>query len=404
MFWSGLAAATGAALQAGVLSRALVPNDTFYASDQWNLYDSYGIHAPGAWDIERGSAGQVIAVLDTGILAHQDLDPGRILPGYDFVSDPVSGGDGDGRDADATDPGDGDPNGVCGSSSSPESSWHGLLVTGVIAAVTDNALGIAGIDWHARILPLRVLGKCGGDALDLADAVLWAVGGAVPGLPDNPTPATVINISAAGNGSCPALLQAAIDEARRRGAVVVVAAGNAAAHLAGGNTKDLYPANCNHVLTVTATDIQGDRLLSAYHGAEVALAAPGKGITTLSNAGTVAADPAGDRYVVATGTSLAAPHVAAAAAMVRAANPALTADEVGNLLRATARPFPAGSTCTPADCGAGILDLEAAVQRAGGFSGSTASSGTTGSGGGGGAMAGWLWLLAARVARRRARC
>jgi serine protease len=158
---------------------------------QWNLSDTIaGIRMPAAWDRETGSPGVTVAVIDSGIISHRDLDNGRLLAGYDFFSDNARDNDGTpGRDGDPTDPGDATVDGECGAGEIGEaSSWHGLAVTGVIAATANNSIDIAGIDFNARLLPIRVLGKCGGSLSDLADAVRWAAGLAVAGVPNNPTP------------------------------------------------------------------------------------------------------------------------------------------------------------------------------------------------------------------------
>ena len=195
---------------------ALVPNDpdylpganAFVDPGQWYLFeDTAGIRMPSAWDRETGSSSVVIAQLDTGIVAHRDLNPLRLLAGYDFITDLDTANDGDGRDADPTDPGDwAEPADPCYDPDNPalnESSWHGLSVAGVMVAEADNLTDIAGIDFAARLLPLRVLGTCGGGLSDVADAIRWAVGLPVAGVPAvNPSPAKVINLSLSGAGIC----------------------------------------------------------------------------------------------------------------------------------------------------------------------------------------------------------
>ena len=197
----------------------LTPNDTLYSS-QWDLLppgsSNYGIDAVGAWDISTGSSSVVVAVIDTGITNHPDL-AGRLVAGYDFIHDPLSGNDGDGRDANPADPGDwisaaenasGDFKG-CGVSSS---SWHGTHVAGTIGAASNNKTGVAGINWAAQIQPIRVLGKCGGYTSDIADGARWAAGLAVTGIPVNKTPAKVLNLSLGGIHACDITTQNAINE------------------------------------------------------------------------------------------------------------------------------------------------------------------------------------------------
>jgi hypothetical protein len=177
---------------------ALKPTDPFFAQGfQWNLLDVagsgyYGIDAVDAWNITTGSSSMVIAVVDTGSLPHPDLT-GRILPGYDFITDPSTANDGDGRDPDATDPGDWVDAGFCPApdNKAQDSDWHGTIVSGVLAADANNGAGLAGIDWNAHILPVRTLGRCGGSFSDILDGMTWAAGLPVPGVPANPNPAKV---------------------------------------------------------------------------------------------------------------------------------------------------------------------------------------------------------------------
>src|SRR6266581_3528171 len=185
---------------------ARVPNDPLFGQ-QWALSAAAGgINAPTAWDLQIGSPGVTVAVIDTGITAHPDL-AGRVLPGYDFISDPILSNDGNGRDPDPSDPGDGTSANECGDGTPAEPSFfHGTFVSGLIAANTDNGVGIAGLDWNARILPVRTLGKCGGTFDDILDGVLWAAGVPVAGVPPNPNPARVINMSLGGLGYCPQTL------------------------------------------------------------------------------------------------------------------------------------------------------------------------------------------------------
>ncbi|HEY5971023.1 MAG TPA: S8 family serine peptidase, partial [Pseudoxanthomonas sp.] len=168
----------------------LTPHDTRY-SEQWGYSGTYGIKANLAWDVTNGS-GAVVAVLDTGITNHSDLNA-NILPGYDFIIDTAVSNDGNGRDSDASDPGDWVSANQCGGSHAAQgSSWHGTHVAGTIAAVTNNAKGVAGVAYGAKIVPARVLGTCGGYDSDIADAMIWASGGTVSGVPANANPAEVI--------------------------------------------------------------------------------------------------------------------------------------------------------------------------------------------------------------------
>ena len=340
----------------------LIPNDPSYVQ-QWALSDPVGgIDAPAAWDLQTGSASTVVAVIDTGITQHPEL-AGRVLPGYDFISDPARANDGDGRDNDASDPGDATSDGECGDGSPGESSsWHGTFVSGIIAANTNNGAGIAGLNWNAKILPVRVLGKCGGTFEDISAGVMWAAGLAVAGAPANPNPARVINMSLGGATSCPQALQDAINLALAQGAVITVAAGNES-----GNATDSAPANCSGVITVGASTRAGDRAGYSNFGVRVDVSAPGGDggdisslVLSLSNDGTTSVgNPA---YGIAAGTSAAAPHVAGVASLMLARNANLTPGRVLDIISGTARLFASGGTCGAGPfCGSGLLDAGLAV-------------------------------------------
>jgi serine protease len=350
---------------------------------QWHYtLPGTGINLPPAWQRATG-AGVVVAVLDTGVRPHGDL-AARLLPGHDFIADTEISNDGDGRDGDANDPGDfvvnGDPcwpvAGWPGGNS--RSSWHGTHVAGTIAAVTNNGTGVAGVAPDARILPVRVLGKCGGFTSDIADGIRWAAGLPVPGVPNNPNPARVLNLSLGGDGACGQTYTNAINAARGAGAVVVVAAGNSDA-----DAGNFQPASCRGVITVAATNRDGARAFfgqagsGSNFGTAVEIAAPGgethavaaNGILSTLNAG--ATTPGADNVAFYQGTSMATPHVAGVAALVLQVAPSLTPDAVLQVLTQTAQPFPAVASrpCTTATCGAGIVDAGAAVARAGAIAG-----------------------------------
>lgn len=333
------------------------PNDTSYSS-QWDLYEATGgIRAPAAWDLATGT-GVVVAVIDTGIRPHADLS-GQLVAGYDMINDATVANDGTTRDSDPSDPGDWVAAGECGTGEpASNSSWHGTHVAGTIAAKTNNATGVAGIAFNAKVQPVRVLGKCGGYTSDIADGIIWASGGTVSGLPANATPAKVINMSLGGGGACDTTSQNAINSARSRGTVVVVAAGNE-----NQNASNSNPANCSGVIAVAATDRNGARAYYSNFGSIVTLAAPGgdvrasssNGILSTLNAGTKA--PGADSYAYYQGTSMATPHVAGVVALMLSAKPTATPDQIKAALQSSARAFP--GTCS--GCGSGILDAAAAV-------------------------------------------
>lgn len=315
-----------------------VPNDPLYPT-QYALGIGAGrINWRPAMDTGYRGQGKIIAVVDTGRINHSDLNA-KWLGGYDFISNAFVSRDGGGRDPNPQDQGDWNPvAGECypGSPVRP-SSWHGAHVAGIAAAVTNNAVGIAGTAPNARIVPVRVLGRCGGSLADIADAVRWAAGGAVAGVPANPFKAHVINMSLGGSGACPASMQAAINYAVSNGVAVVVAAGNSNANVAG-----FMPANCANVITVASTTSTCAKSGFSNWGPLVDLAAPGSSIRSTVNPGATV-PVAGDAYAYYNGTSMAAPHVAGAVADKQSAPAAdLSPALMESRLKATAR------ACTPA--------------------------------------------------------
>ncbi|MBK5206972.1 MAG: S8 family serine peptidase, partial [Polaromonas sp.] len=185
------------------------PNDPDYLNQQWHYQAPAtfpgGTNLPKGWDLSTG-AGVVVAVIDSGVRPHADL-AARLLPGYDFIDADSPGvfktaNDGDGRDSDASDPGDWTLAGACNSTSpASDSSWHGTHVAGTIAAVTNNGIGVAGVAFGAKVLPVRVLGVCGGYASDVAAGMRWAAGLSVPGVPANPNRAKVLTLSLGNTGT-----------------------------------------------------------------------------------------------------------------------------------------------------------------------------------------------------------
>lgn len=346
------------------------PSDARYIW-QWHYYEPVGgIRAPEAWSVTTGNEAIRVAVLDTGIrFGHPDL-LGRTYPGYDMISDAFNANDGNGRDFDASDPGDWTPTNACGVGEGPtDSSWHGTHVAGTIGAHSDNGIGVGGVNWVSRIVPVRVIGRCGGSTADIADGIRWAAGLAVPGLARNPTPARILNLSLGGSGLCSSAFQSAIDWAILAGAVVVVAAGNE-----GRDAAQSQPGNCRGVVTVAATSRSGGQTAYSNNGSVVEISAPGgdghpgfphNGVLSTSNTGL--RGPADHSYEYSSGTSMAAPHVAGVASLILSVNPALTPAQVGQVLQSTARTFPNTGNffgCNRTLCGSGIVNAYAAVAAA----------------------------------------
>jgi serine protease len=347
------------AVRDGRMRVTYTPNDPMYAQ-QWNLGPTAwgrGVRANLAWDRAQGS-GVVVAVLDTGITTHPDL-AGKVLPGYDFITDLPTAGDGDGRDADPSDPGDWNAADECDpAQAARDSSWHGTHMAGVVAAVTNNGIGVAGTAPAAQVMPLRVLGHCGGFTSDVADAILWAAGGNVAGLPPNPNPVDVVNMSLGGDEPCILPLQSAIDFARSQGVVVVASAGNA-----GSDVRRFAPASCAGVVVVGATDAYGTRAWYSNTGELVDLSAPGGtgGSKILSAHNTGTTTVGSPTYSGFEGTSPAAATVSGIVALMQSVAPASPA-AVEAILAGSAAPL--SPPCLHTVCGGGLADAEAAVDAA----------------------------------------
>ncbi|MEQ1810804.1 MAG: S8 family serine peptidase [Terricaulis sp.] len=380
-----------------------VPNDPLYAL-QWNYRASSGANSsPGGagfvtfWEAHQVGVRTVrVAVLDTGLdLSHPDMrNAANVTTGIDLINNPERGGDGDGVDADANDSGD-----RCGATT--ENSYHGTHVAGTIgAAATNDRVGVAGGAWGVTVIPVRVLGRCGGELADIVSGIRWAAGIAPAVTPSgqqvtNATQADIINMSLTIQAPCPASMQAAIDAAVARNVLVVVAAGNKA------NRTALYaPANCNNVIVVGAGDARGGLAFYSNFGPEVDLIAPGgdvfadsdndgrpDGVLSTRATQTGCYDPLNSNstercyYSFLQGTSMAAPHVSAALALL-ASQSGLRGRELENALftraispfaanfgeiecarSANATPTSTGSATCARQSGRGRLDLALAAQR-----------------------------------------
>ncbi len=409
--------------------RLTAPNDTLYGDNlsgftptagQWYLRAPIGtvqssINVEPAWDVTPGSTSVVVAVLDTGIrYDHAELRPttsgGNLLPGYDMVTNVGMANDGNGRDADPTDPGDwityAETTGSgqfagCGRDgnnnlAAENSSWHGTQTTGIIGALTDNGTGMASVGRNIRVLPVRVLGKCGGYDSDIMAGMLWAAGIGVSGLPTNPSPAKVINLSLGGTGACSQAYRDTLGQLANVGVVVVASAGNR-----GGSVT--VPGNCPGVIAVAGLRHAGTKVGFSDLGPDISISAPAGNcvntlsglpcvypILTTSNAGTTTPIASSsiftDSYNASLGTSFSAPLVSGTVGLMLSADPSLTPAAIRAILMGSARPFPttggdngdggltevprcvaptsadqAQCYCTTATCGAGMLDAGAAL-------------------------------------------
>ena len=383
------------------------PDDSLFG-EQWYLQNAEpaAVNAVAAWDLTPGSTGLVIADLDTGVrFDHPDLrgtSANRLLPGYNMVSNVAVSNDGGGRDSDASDPGDWVTAADAKTSqfsgcTVTNSSWHGTRIAGILGAITNDQVGIAGMTWEGWIEPVRVLGKCGGYDSDIIAGMAWAAGMSVSGVAPNPYPARILNMSLGEVGeSCqqnyPAYQQI-IDELVAAGVLVVVSAGNE------GGPVDV-PANCAGAVAVAGLRQVGTKVGYSSLGPEIVLSAPagncvntGVGqpclfsIVTTTNSGTTgpATNTYTDEHNFNVGTSFSAPIVSGIAGLMLSVNGNLTPDRLIARLQAASQPFPVSSTpgvplchvptgpndlqtaecsCTTQTCGAGIANANAAVLEA----------------------------------------
>ncbi|HEY6352863.1 MAG TPA: S8 family peptidase, partial [Burkholderiaceae bacterium] len=398
---------------------AAAPNDPRYAGGQppsitptvgqWYLRAPdttivSAINAEAAWNTTKGSPAIVVADLDTGVRPdHPDL-VGKLVPGYDFVSADADGSftssnDGSGRDTDASDPGDWvtqaeSDNGPLQGCLVGDSSWHGTQTAALIGAATDNGVGMASVGRNVRVMPVRVLGKCGGFMSDVVAGMYWAAGINIPSTfgtgPANPFPAKVLNMSlGSATTTCGTTYQTAVSAVNSAGASVVISAGNDAGLAVG------QPANCAGAIGVGGLRQIGTKVGFSDVGPQISISAPAGNcvntlqsdpclypILTATNTGTTtpATNTFSDSFNISVGTSFSAPLVSGTAALMLSVNPTLTPSQVRSMLQATARAFPttggtAGTVacvpptttqqrecyCTTGTCGAGMLDAHAAV-------------------------------------------
>jgi len=409
------------------------PDTQWYRNQQWWLLpDDQGRRgAPnirGAWNLTTGgnqvlASRAVVAVLDTGITTHVDLPAmgatlvdgsSNILAGYDFVSNTNFSGDGDGWDASAIDPGD-SVNSTQAAQAAfrqancgvQDNSWHGTVVAGLLAAKTNNITGVAGVNWHANVMPIRVAGKCGADLADIVAGMYWAAGLGIPEVvqqqersnavsggyaapmsfpaQQNSARARIVNISFGGTGACDSLYQQAIDALAQRNVVVVASAGNEHGAVS-------RPANCRGVVAVAALSRYGFKSSYSNFGPEVTVSTLGgdPGATSTHPDGgawgsvlgdsmllSIYPESAGNPYAYHAGTSYSAPIVSGIISLMLDVNPNLSVDAIIDGLKRSARPHvtsnlmgacsndnPGRCICTTGTCGVGILDAYEAVRYA----------------------------------------
>ena len=341
---------------------AVAVNDLYFPL-QWYLNGRNGISMPTAWKYTQGDGYKVVAVIDTGIKAHQQIDrsltrnaDGSIY-GYDFVSDLVSAADGDGEDSNPNDEG-GDSTG--------ENRFHGTQVAGIIASEHDFA-GTAGVAPNVKILPIRALGRDGGTTADLVKAINWAAGVKIAGVPQNRYSVSVINLSLGAKelSPCGAGLAGIFDAVISKGITVVVAAGNES------RASLSFPGNCEGVITVVATQALGDRATYSNYGVGTLLSAPGGEFNIGSTESpesrggiiSTSVDSANlPSYSLSQGTSMAAPVVAGIVALMYSMQPNITPAQVRTILQESVRPFAPGTNCAVGGgCGAGIINAHLAL-------------------------------------------
>ncbi|MEM1401978.1 MAG: S8 family serine peptidase [Pseudomonadota bacterium] len=314
------------------------------------------INVPGAWDTTVGESSVIVAVIDTGVLAgHPDL-AGQLVDGFDFIRDPGEAADGDGIDP--------NPEETIGTTDPAAINFHGTHVTGTVAAAGNNSIGVSGVAYGARVMPLRALNASGGTTYDVNQAVRFAAGlendsGTLP-----PQPADVINLSLGGAGFITAS-QNLYNEVRARGIIVVAAAGNES------TTVPSYPASYANVISVSAVDAQQRITGYSNTGSAVDIAAPGgDGRVDFNGDGypdgvlSTGASDGEFAYTFLSGTSMASPHVAGVMALMKSVNPNLDADDVDRLLESGALTDDFGAAGRDNQYGHGIVNARRAVDAA----------------------------------------
>jgi serine protease len=348
-----------------IYKASAIPNDPGYPLQAWHYNQ---INMPDAWDRSTGMGTIKVAILDTGVmLNHPDLVNRVTSDGYDFVSSVSSSGDGDGVDADASDPGGGRDNSLCPSAERIASSFHGTHVAGTVGAQANDGIGVAGVNWNVDIMPIRVLG-CGGygASLDISEGILYAAGlpnyyGVLPN-----SAADIINLSLGGSGQ-DYFQHRAVEAAREAGVIVIAAAGNDALE---GNPVS-YPASYQGVVSVGATNPEGQRAVYSQYNSHVDIAAPGGSVTggsqVVSTVGKIVGGVITPAIDKSSGTSMAAPHVAGVASLMKGIHPALTPDDFDLALALGIMTVDVGAVGKDDEYGYGLIDANKALQTAEGM-------------------------------------
>lgn len=370
-------------------SNASNPDDPLF-SNQWALQAEH-LDLSAVWGKTTG-VGQTIAILDSGITKHEDLDK-NVIPGYDMVSNINYSGDGDGRDSNPEDPGtytiDDSRHCRLPAIVARNSDWHGTSVASVAAASGNDGKGMTGVAPDAKILPIRVTDRCSDlNSSDLANGIRWAVGdeqtGSIPvDVSPNKNPATVISISLFKKNfddtneiaACPIEVQAAINYANSKNVPIVVGAGNDTMSASIG-----WPANCENVIVVAGSNMSHDLAPYSNAGSIVDVVAPGGdmppallpltpdnyldqeaikgGILVATNPSQNIPASSSSSHTYLMGTSLATPHVAGVVALMRSINSNTSPSDLENIIKQHATPV---KGCNTGMCGGGELNPKESV-------------------------------------------
>ena len=338
-----------------ILRPTLTPNDPLYPT-QWH-YPLIGL--PQAWELSTGSSKVIVAVVDTGVFPeHPDLQ-GKLVDGYDFIQDPERARDGDGIDPNSDDNGDG--------KELAWSSFHGTHVAGTVGAATDDETGVAGVAWGARIMPVRVLGIGGATSFDVLEGVRYAAGLANSSGTLPTRRADIINLSLGGSPFSE-FTQDVYNQARAAGVIVIAAAGN------DSTSVPSYPASYDGVVSVSAVGPAKRAAPYSNFGMLIDVAAPGGNMASdldgdglpdgvLSTHVRVVGEERMSGYQLMQGTSMASPHMAGVAALMKSVYDDLGPDDLDALLTSGSITEDLGDPGRDDLFGHGLIDAVQAVQQ-----------------------------------------